>query len=360
MLPGEGWQEITHAFSSPQQVLPFTNAQIVAYFVTRTVDDALPAGDFKSINKSASNLYRCGHVQKIEICSESSTNKVFIRADCLPEMKKDRIYKIILKLDSSSYELDGAECGCPAGRGPRASCKHIAALCYALEEFARLKQLPTFHTCTDKLQTWNQPRPRKLQPMPVENLRTRMHEIMPPKLRRVHPTRVASQFDPRPEDMRMLDSKASERLRCSLLGLNKPCAFLHVLVPDVEKIHHDHTYSSKPTTGIDTRAVLLSMLATSSGIHENYTAQEISPDEIATRENSFCVSIALRHTIEERTRKQSQTEEWHCLQSQHITASTCGKILTQKKEDCFSSSSVFVPKASLGSSSTSNSLGTRK
>ena len=92
-------------------------------------------------------------MQKIEVCNESSTNKLFIRADCLPEMKKDRIYKTIWKLDSSSYEVDGVECGCPAGRGPRASCKHIAALYYALEEFGRLKQLPTFHTCTDKLQT---------------------------------------------------------------------------------------------------------------------------------------------------------------------------------------------------------------
>lgn len=332
LLPGDGWQEITCAFSSPQQVLPFTNAQIVAYFVTRTVDDALPAGDFKSINKSASNLYHCGHVQNIEVCNESSTNKLFVRADCLPEMKKDRVYKIILKLDSRSYEVDGAECGCPAGRGPRASCKHIAALCYALEEFGRLKQLPTFHTCTDKLQTWNQPRPRKFQPMPVENLRSRMHEIMPTKLRQIHPTRVTSQFDPRPEDMRMLDPKASERLRCSLLGLNKPCAFLHVLVPDVEKIYHDHTYSAKPTTGIDTHTVSPSMMATSSGDHENYTARELSVDDIATKKKSFCVSSALRHTIEERTRRQSQTEEWHRLRLQRITASTCGKILIQKKK----------------------------
>ena len=50
ILPGGGWQEIRQAYSSPCQALPFTNAQIVVYFVTRTVDDALPAGDFRSIN----------------------------------------------------------------------------------------------------------------------------------------------------------------------------------------------------------------------------------------------------------------------------------------------------------------------
>ena len=45
----------------------------------------------------------------------------------------------------------------------------------------RLRQLPDFSTCADQLQTWNQPRPQKLLPIPVEDKRTREHEIMPPK-----------------------------------------------------------------------------------------------------------------------------------------------------------------------------------
>ena len=203
----------------------------------------MPAGDFKSMNNSACSLYRCGHAQNIEVCQESSSNTLSIRANCLPEIRKDRVYKIAMKLDSRSYEIGSAQCGCPAGKGPRTSCKPIAALCYALEEFTRLRQIPDFLTSTDKLQTWNQPRPRKLQPIPVENLCTRKHEIMPPKIRSSQQLRVVSQFDPRPETLRTHDPKVSERLRCSLLSLNKPCAFLHVLVPDAEKIKHDHSYS---------------------------------------------------------------------------------------------------------------------
>ena len=186
------------------------------------------------------------------MCYGSNEDKVFFGADCLPEMRKDQVYKIVLRLDSNSYEIDGAECRYPVDRGPRASCKHIAALCYALEEFGRLKQIPSFHTCMDRPQTWNQPRPRKLQPIPVESLHTRMHKIMPPKLRPVQQTQITSHFDPHPEDMRTFDSKACERLGCSLLDLNKPCGFVHVLVPDVAKIEHDHSYSSKATTGTDT------------------------------------------------------------------------------------------------------------
>ena len=33
LLPGDAWEDIRDDFPSPQQALPFTNAQIVAYFV---------------------------------------------------------------------------------------------------------------------------------------------------------------------------------------------------------------------------------------------------------------------------------------------------------------------------------------
>ena len=81
--------------------------------------------DSRSINKSACNLYRCGHVQKIEVCYGFKKDKVFFCADCLSEMRKDRVYKIGLRLDSTSYEIDAAECGCPAGRGPGTNCNAL-------------------------------------------------------------------------------------------------------------------------------------------------------------------------------------------------------------------------------------------
>ena len=93
------------------------------------------------------------------------------------------------------------------------------------------------------LQSWNQPRSRKLDPIPVENLRTRKQEIMPSSRWSPQLTRVPSAFDPRPKSLRTIDTKASEHLRCSLLALNKPCAFLHILVPDIDKVKHDHPYS---------------------------------------------------------------------------------------------------------------------
>ena len=95
--------------------------------------------------------------------------------------------------------------------GPKASCKHIAALCYALEEFTRLWHFPEFLTCTDKLQTWNQPRPEKLQPIAVESLCQRKQELKPPR-KRSQTTRVASEFNPRPEFLKASDPQPIEQL----------------------------------------------------------------------------------------------------------------------------------------------------
>ena len=50
-------------------------------------------------------------------------------------------------------------------------------------------------------------------------------------------------FDPRPLQLRQPSVKATESLRCDLLAINKPCGFLSILVPPVENIFHDHTYS---------------------------------------------------------------------------------------------------------------------
>ena len=76
LVPTDGWQEITQAYMHlpPQQVIAFTNAQMISYFVTRTADDGMPVGDFKSLNKSVYCIFHCGHVQEVEVCQESGSN----------------------------------------------------------------------------------------------------------------------------------------------------------------------------------------------------------------------------------------------------------------------------------------------
>ena len=106
--------------STTDQALGFTKAQTLnSYFTTRIVDDGLPVDDFmiSSVYKLILSLFHCGHVQKIQVCNEIRSNNIFIQANYLPEMK----YKIELQLEESSFEILAAQCGYPAGRGPRAS-----------------------------------------------------------------------------------------------------------------------------------------------------------------------------------------------------------------------------------------------
>ena len=68
-----GWEDICKAFSMAA-VLPkfeFNMSHIVAYFVTHLVSDSKAATDLKSINKSAECLYKCGHVQSIQVSTDS-------------------------------------------------------------------------------------------------------------------------------------------------------------------------------------------------------------------------------------------------------------------------------------------------
>ena len=119
-------------------------------------------------------------------------------------MRKDRIYKLFLFLDLNTSDIISAECGCPAGKGPCASCKHIGALCYALEEFSRLGKLPEFLTATEKLQEWNRPRPKTLTMIPVADLAARSSDI----LLREGKGSSLSTFDPRQPHHRMLGTAA--------------------------------------------------------------------------------------------------------------------------------------------------------
>ena len=164
--------------------------------------------------------------------------------------------------------------------------------------------------------------------MPVESLRLRKQEIMPPKKRSSQLTRVASVFDPRPQTLRSLDPGASEQLRCSLMALNQPCAFLYILVPDFKVIKDDHSYSFNRH--------LFETASTSSGRSTTdsteCTTRILDDVSLATFKDGLNVSSALRHQIEESTRQQSSSTEWFSARAHRITSSICGQILTQKKK----------------------------
>ena len=74
-------------------------------------------------------------------------------------------------LCKGSWDINSALCGCHAGKGPR-------ALCYALTNFCSSGQLLDFITCTDTLQAWNKPCPKKHDPITVDHLKSKRMEIL--------------------------------------------------------------------------------------------------------------------------------------------------------------------------------------
>ena len=312
-------------------------SNIVGYFVTRSVKDYLPAGDFKSINKSAENLFRCGHVQAIH--TTVSYNMLFVKSKCLPEMRKDRVYHVRMAINNNSYDIVNAECGCPAGCGPCGSCKHIGALSYALADFFRCKASPELLTCTDQLQQWNRPRGRKIDPIPVDQIGIRRRELLPSKVRSKGSGMI---YDPRPLHLREVDPQAIEKLRCDLLKTSQPCGFLNVLIPTKEKIDHDHSYYSKSTyvpsvpntcDECDPRELLTVVekkLITPENILENLS---LGPKE--------------RLELEEQTKDQSSSSLWFSARQNRITGSKCGRILIQQRKTTPLLQSVIYPKPML-------------
>ena len=144
-------KNLRQAFSEPADAPSFNHGHMTSSLVSRTVADGLPSGDIKSINKAAKHLFDCGHVQIIEFGYNSMS--IYLQATCFPEMRKDQVYKQSMCLNWKTLDITGAYCGCPAGKGPTASCKDIGALCYAFVEFCTSGKLPNFLTCTDKLQS---------------------------------------------------------------------------------------------------------------------------------------------------------------------------------------------------------------
>lgn len=80
----------------------------------RTVNDGKAANDFKSINQSAENIFRCGHVQGLSIVYKDEY--CWIKAECQPEMKKDKMYKMVMSLCTGPWDINSALCGCSAGK----------------------------------------------------------------------------------------------------------------------------------------------------------------------------------------------------------------------------------------------------
>ena len=108
-------------------------------------------------------------------------------------------------------------------------------------EFCKSGNLPEFLTCTQRLQEWNKPRPRKVNPIPVLELTSRRKELLRAK---GNPRPVPTQYDPRPASLRCPDPVQLENLRTDLLQINRPFCLNQLLRAPIHIALHDHNYAA--------------------------------------------------------------------------------------------------------------------
>ena len=119
--------------------------------------------------------------------------------------------------------------------------KHIATLCYALEEFSRIRTINEHTACTSKLQEWNQPRKRKLDP--EAGTQIKFVKLEHGKIKR---DSFSPLYDPRLISLQQTSQQEISDFRSSLVTLKEPCAFLHVL-PGVPSLPFVPNTSLPPT-----------------------------------------------------------------------------------------------------------------
>ena len=125
----------TNIKDDPMKMCNFTTEKLTEYLIHFKDKDGLERQDWKSLNSGGYRLFAEGHVQDTMI--KINKGDCLIKADCLPEMKKDKKYAVSATIDQKTQNVTEAAYSCPAGRGPLGSCKHIAALCFCIESFVR-------------------------------------------------------------------------------------------------------------------------------------------------------------------------------------------------------------------------------
>lgn len=238
-LDSDAWQSLKRVGGR----LPgFCMANAIEYFIMQAALDTRPSHNFKAISEHALLLFSNGLIQRLQLASHPKNSDVFLRCICLPEMRKDKPYSLSMKLDQTA-SIHYAECACPAGKPPRASCKHIAAMCYALEEFVRLGYNRDKVTCTDKLASWNCPRQKSVEPGLLKDVMFAKSHYNPTQTDSVttaRPMQHHSQFSalhPSPEAVTAFAIAMRD-----LSSTGAPAAFLDVLPPlPVVKARQDRT-----------------------------------------------------------------------------------------------------------------------
>ena len=149
---------------------PFTFIQLYEYLVIRTVKYKhilLKSTSYKKLK--AFQFFYEGFIKKLEVATFGEFTYSNVRKKA---SMKSTLYKIVIKLCSSSGDVYLAACTCPAGTGVEGNgnCNHVGGVLFALEDFNRsgFQDSLTTISFASKLSAWNVPRDSSSDPVPID------------------------------------------------------------------------------------------------------------------------------------------------------------------------------------------------
>lgn len=221
-------------------------------------------------------LYESRHLLTARFAKDNT--HTYLRGQCKASMKKV-VYVVDIKLSKDGI-IEECHCDCAAGSGTQACCKHVSVLLFGVHEMVHKKTIRLHQSCTQKLSTYN--RPSKVfynSPIAAQNL----------------PTKRLKSCNFNPLNDSDIIENYSDYVRNLVIGYGESSMpLLQTFKPaNPHGIEWDHyPYLEKTPEDILLEKLLL---------------KNVTPEQIQAVENN--------------TRAQSNSDEWHQIRSCRITAS---------------------------------------
>lgn len=246
-----------------------------------------------------------------------AAKKSLCRAICHPEMRTDKVYKVVLIINHEGTILQ-ANCECASGGGPQASCKHITAFAYSIQDFvSSFLDEEGGVASTERLQQWNAPKPLKVKSVPTFEMhfeKTKPSKPNPRPIKGKHPAEYqldkicdsdrkhAKSFI---QDLKSLEEDGEEIVFLHILDQNNPVVSSHQRAPIntyIEEFHKRLTELRSHTAPLEEK-------------------KETLLDLLLMNEEQ-------RRRIEEETRDQASNWTWRKVRECRVTASVCHRAIT--------------------------------
>ncbi|XP_015750513.1 PREDICTED: uncharacterized protein LOC107330407 [Acropora digitifera] len=121
-------------------------------------------------------------------------------------MKKSEAYLCHIVIRSNGL-VQNSSCGCAAGIDWH--CNHVAATLFSLEEFCKVRKQQNEEACTSQSCKWNVPRKRKIDLVPIANMKFRNDEHA--KMKKSREPVISPGHDVRPANYRNTNANTNTK-----------------------------------------------------------------------------------------------------------------------------------------------------